>query len=447
MPPKLPPTITPYRPILPAAGGDDVDPLSPVTSKRKVTTVACKPCQRKKRKVYHYCPLPSCFITDPYLVQCDGGRPRCSACALSGGKIECVYDTRGGQSRSDALRERMTELQSENLQLKRILSGPADNPAMEVSYPAQPIPCSCSYHQGSSKSQFAEGSIPTSPLDPPYGEEHSSVESATPLSRSTSLESSKSRIPNLQAKFMTLNATEARLGLQGGPSMPLWPNASGPDSEVVQALIEQQPQQEMDQAQHMAVDPPQQQSQGIWFRTDISTAENGLLDSGDLIRYASPYIYQPKKRGRYLELFGNLPLSGVSQSDRFTGLAQSSQPQSIHLPVYLIQMLNWDDIQVHESILTPEFASCTLSTFRAYGRRSLADGISETQILGAPDRPDIDVQQFFQIREGHDLVAHTTATFAPWFLGAYPSMTLAVKVACSILVQALLRVRTIENIR
>jgi len=53
--------------------------------------------------------------------QCDGRRPQCSACEADNRAEPCVYETRGNQSRSEALKERNQELEAELNRLRQRL--------------------------------------------------------------------------------------------------------------------------------------------------------------------------------------------------------------------------------------------------------------------------------------------------------------------------------------
>jgi hypothetical protein len=65
--------------------------------------------------------------------QCDGQRPRCSACDAAGKTDPCVYETRGNQSRSEALKERNKELETEVARLKKLANEPGRDSSEQYS--------------------------------------------------------------------------------------------------------------------------------------------------------------------------------------------------------------------------------------------------------------------------------------------------------------------------
>lgn len=170
----------------------------------------------------------------------------------------------------------------------------------------------------------------------------------------------------------------------------------------------------------------------------IASAE--LLRKGRA-RITGQYNHKPQGFGTYLQAFGNLPFSSSIYANAYSESVQTDQLLSLSLPVYLVQMLNWEDhSSLETNVLSPEFASSTFHSFRTYCRDLIANGAPVLQVFGDGE---IDVQQFFQA--GNQLVVHTTTSFAPWFLGAYPSMTIPAKVAASVIMQALLRVSRLSQ--
>ncbi|KAI9760070.1 MAG: DEAH-box RNA helicase prp16 [Chaenotheca gracillima] len=83
----------PASPDDPSSSSSNNNPKSGASRRNKVTSVACRDCQRRKTK-------------------CDGARPACSACQLRGIR-ECIYDTVGDQRRTTALRVNLQALQED----------------------------------------------------------------------------------------------------------------------------------------------------------------------------------------------------------------------------------------------------------------------------------------------------------------------------------------------
>jgi hypothetical protein len=106
-------------------------------------------------------------------------------------------------------------------------------------------------------------------------------------------------------------------------------------------------------------------------------------------------------------------------------------------------MLNWDENQSGAYDYTsPEFASSTVHSFRAFDRSLITGGQNPEEVLG---RPEIDVRPFFQ-KGDYDVHRHTPSTFGPWFVEAYPSMELPTRVAAAMMITSLLRVCCLETL-
>jgi len=135
--------------------------------------------------------------------------------------------------------------------------------------------------------------------------------------------------------------------------------------------------------------------------------------------------------------FGNLPASSGILANHQHVAVQQSQLNSLSLPLHLIQMLNFDENRPQTyDYASPEFASSTVHSFRAFDRSLISEGRDPMEVLG---EPEIDVRPFFQ-KGNYDINRHTPSTFGPWFVEAYPSMELPTRIGAAIMVTCLLRV-------
>jgi hypothetical protein len=81
---------------------------------RKLTAVACVDCRKRKRKVItnpnlaQRIPAVLPHLLTSLQLQCNGGRPSCSACQTRG--LSCMYDVVEGATRTEDLKQKVSSL-------------------------------------------------------------------------------------------------------------------------------------------------------------------------------------------------------------------------------------------------------------------------------------------------------------------------------------------------
>ena len=134
--------------------------------------------------------------------------------------------------------------------------------------------------------------------------------------------------------------------------------------------------------------------------------------------------------------FGAYPIKYEILEMRLRMPIRDDQRRSLSQPLHGLQPLNFDDFPPDDGISTVESMSSFISAFRGYANHLAAQKMPPDVVLG---QTGIDVQSLFTREDFRD--ARTLATFVPRFVANFDLMGLKEKVAFSIIIDLVLRVR------
>ena len=134
--------------------------------------------------------------------------------------------------------------------------------------------------------------------------------------------------------------------------------------------------------------------------------------------------------------FGAYPIKYELLESHLRMPIRDDQRRSLAQPSHCLQPLNFEDFPPDDGIATVESMSSFISAFRGYASRLVAQGVSPDDILGPVG---LDVQALFKKDDFRQ--ARTVSTFVPRFVANFDLLGLKEKLAFSVTINLVLRVR------
>lgn len=134
--------------------------------------------------------------------------------------------------------------------------------------------------------------------------------------------------------------------------------------------------------------------------------------------------------------FGAYPITYELLESHLRMPIQDDQRRSLAQPAYGLQPLNFEDFPPDDGIATVESMSSFISAFRGYAARLVAQNVSPDDVLGPTG---LDVQAFFKKEDFRQ--ARTVSAFVPRFVANFDLLGLKEKLAFSVAINLVLRVR------
>ena len=134
--------------------------------------------------------------------------------------------------------------------------------------------------------------------------------------------------------------------------------------------------------------------------------------------------------------FGAYPIRYGILESRLQLPVPDDQRRSLGQPIHTTQPLNFEDFPPDDGISTVESMSSFISAFRGYATRLVAQNVPVNEILGPSS---LDVQAFFKKEDFRQ--ARTVSTFVPRFVSNFDLLGLKEKLAFSIIINLVIRVR------